>query len=112
MISDWPEACDEQAEVLDKFERGAPVDRVCWGETLPRRRLGRGGLLKDRRVSLSQGCYGYTCFKRLLRLETCRAVTQGGPRLGTFVDGPLKALAGQGNSVGGFRPAGPPITSH
>jgi hypothetical protein len=69
-----------------------------------------GGLLKTEECR--KGCYGYTCFKRLLGLETCRAVTQGGPRLGTFVDVPLKALAGQGNSVGGFRAAGPPITSH
>ena len=37
MISDWPEACDEQAEVLDKFEPGAPVARVWCGESLPRR---------------------------------------------------------------------------
>jgi hypothetical protein len=92
VISDWSEACDEQAEVRDKFERGTPVDRVWWGGSLPRRRLGGGGLLKDRKVS--QGYYSYTCFKRLLRLETCRAVTQGGPRLGTFVDVSYKNVSG------------------
>jgi hypothetical protein len=76
VISDWSEACNEQAEVLDKFERGALLARVWWGESLPPVGLAEAGSRKTEQCRQAAAMITPVS-NGLLRLETCRAVTLG-----------------------------------